>query len=60
MKNRYTIVAIVISGLLLASCYKEFDPKSYAPAFTINGFTSSRDIKKSNLVGYWAFENSKN
>ena len=58
MKNRYTIVAIVISGLLLASCYKEYDPKSYAPAFTIGGFTSSRDIKKSNLVGYWAFESS--
>jgi len=60
MKNKYAIAAIVISisGLLLASCYKEFDPKSYAPAFTINGFTSSRDIKKSNLVGYWAFEGS--
>ena len=60
MKNKYTLIIAVVSiaGLLLSSCYKEFDPKSYAPAFTINGFTSSREIKKSNLVGYWAFEGS--
>ena len=60
MKNKYIILTVVISitGLLLTSCYNGFDPKSYAPAFTINGFTASRDIKKSNLVGYWAFEGS--
>jgi len=60
MKNKFSIIVAVVSiaGLLLASCYKEFDPKSYAAAFTINGFTSSRDIQKSSLVGYWAFEGS--
>jgi len=60
MKNKYAKIVVIMSlaGLLITSCYKSFDPGSYAPAFTINGFTSSRDIKKANLVGYWAFEGS--
>lgn len=47
---------LIICGLLLTSCYKKFDPKSYQPAFTINGYTSSAEIGQGHLVGYWAFD----
>ena len=47
----------VICGLL-TSCYKKFDPKSYQPAFTVNGYTSTAEIGKGNLVGYWSFDGS--
>jgi hypothetical protein len=60
MKNKYLIMTIVVSfaGLMLSSCYKQFDPASYAPKFTINGFSSVDQIKHTNLIGYWAFQNS--
>jgi hypothetical protein len=60
MKNKFLKLMLVFSvaGFLMTSCYKEYDPKSYAPAFTINGFSSVKQIKTSNLVGYWAFEGS--
>jgi hypothetical protein len=47
----------VISGLL-TSCYKKFDPTSYQPAFTVNGYTSTAEIGRGSLIGYWAFEGS--
>jgi Concanavalin A-like lectin/glucanases superfamily len=58
MKNRYLKMMYVLSftGLFLTSCYKEFDPKSYAPPFTINGFTSVNQIRPANLIDYWAFQ----
>jgi len=34
----------LICGVLLTSCYKKFDPKSYQPAFTVNGYTSVAEI----------------
>ena len=52
------MLSAFIACCILTSCYKEFDPKSYAPAFTISGFSSVKQIKPSNLVGYWAFEGS--
>jgi len=60
MKNRNFKLMLFLSftGCLLASCYNQFDPKSYAPAFTISGFSAASQIKPSNLVGYWAFEGS--
>jgi hypothetical protein len=48
---------LLICGLL-TSCYKKFDPKSYQPAFTVNGYTSTAEIGKGNLVGYWSFDGS--
>ena len=56
MKNKYIKLMFVLSFsvLFLTSCFKEFDPKSYAPAFTINGFSAVKQIKPANLVGYWA------
>ena len=60
MKNRIFKLMLFLSftGCLLTSCYNQFDPKSYAPEFTINGFSSVSQIKPTNLVGYWAFEGS--
>lgn len=49
---------LMLCVVLFTSCYKKFDPKSYQPAFTVNGYTSSSDIGKGSLVGYWAFEGS--
>lgn len=59
MKNTVGIKLMIIAGALvltLPSCYKKFDPKSYQPAFTFNGYTSVAEIAAANLVAYWAFE----
>lgn len=53
-----SFLLLIIWGVLLTSCYKKFEPKSYQPAFTVNGYTSSDEIGKGSLVGYWAFEGS--
>lgn len=60
MKNKYFAMMFILSltGLILTSCYKQFDPKSYAPAFTISGFSSVDQIKPENLVAHWAFQGS--
>lgn len=59
MKKRYLKgMFVFVAGIILSSCYDEFDAKSYAPPFTINGFSSASQIKQANLVGYWAFEDS--
>lgn len=52
------LLFFIISSIVLTSCYKSFDPKSYQPAFTINGYTSSSEIGAGHLVGYWAFDGS--
>lgn len=49
---------IVLCGILLTSCYKKFDPATYQPAFTVNGYTSVAEIGAGSLVGYWAFNGS--
>lgn len=46
---------LVIGAVLLTSCYKKFDPKTYQPSFTVNGYTSVSEIGAGSLVGYWAF-----
>lgn len=60
MKNKdfKLMLVLALTGLLLTSCYKQFDPSTYAPRFTINGFSSVNQIKPANLVGYWAFQGS--
>ncbi len=62
-RNKKYNFSTYISGILLlavgiTSCQKSFDPASYAPAQTFGGYTTSREIAASNLVGYWGFENS--
>lgn len=61
MKKIKVILLLAIVGTAifnLSSCYKKFDPKSYQPAFSFNGFTSVAEIGAGSLVGYWAFEGS--
>lgn len=60
--KKYLIYSLLVSSafisMLFTSCYKKYDPASFQPAFTVNGFTSSASIAASNLIGYWAFEGS--
>jgi hypothetical protein len=61
MKKILGISSMAIVGAMvfsLSSCYKKFDPKSYQPAFTFNGYTSVAEIGAGSLVGYWAFDGS--
>ncbi len=60
MKNIFLKISLVLilSSTLLASCYKSFDPKSYQPQFTINGYSSAAEIGSGSLVGYWSFDGS--
>src|SRR5690349_15979408 len=51
-------VSLLFCVILLASCYKKFDPKSFQPPFTINGYTSTAEIGQGHLVGYWSFDGS--
>jgi hypothetical protein len=53
-----SFLIMMVAGMVLSSCYKKFDPKSYQPAFTFNGFTSVAEIGAGSLVGYWAFDGS--
>lgn len=60
MKNSFfkNIILLISGGIILGSCYKSFDPKSYQPVFTVGGFASSSEIGAGHLVGYWAFDGS--
>ncbi len=63
MKTTYngmqlSVLTLAVTCFLLSSCYKKFDPSSYQPALTIGGFTSTKEVASSNLVGYWAFDGS--
>jgi hypothetical protein len=54
-----TLMAIVGTFVFsLSSCYKKFDPKSYQPPFTVNGYSSTAEIGGGSLVGYWSFDGS--
>jgi hypothetical protein len=53
-----TAAAVVFT---ISSCQKGFDAKSYAPVKPLpiyNGYSKSKDINPTNLVAYWAFNNS--
>ncbi len=54
---KYSIV-LMMAGLCLSSCYKKFDPKSYAPQLNINGYTNPDQIATANLVAHWNFNNT--
>lgn len=56
--NGFPIVMLMFLIVGLSSCYREFDPTSYNPPFTFNGYTSSAEIGAGSLVGYWAFDGS--
>ncbi|MGZ3891084.1 MAG: LamG domain-containing protein, partial [Mucilaginibacter sp.] len=52
--NKNTIV-VILAVCGLSSCYKKFDPSSYAPPLNVNGFTSADQIESSALVAHWGF-----
>lgn len=54
----FVALLIIATGISLSSCYKKFDPESYAPPLSIGGYTSSKEIAPTSLVGYWAFDGS--
>lgn len=59
MKNisiKNSVLLMMLSSTILTSCYKSYDPSSYKPTFTINGYASSADIGNGSLVGYWSFD----
>ncbi|HVS93604.1 MAG TPA: LamG-like jellyroll fold domain-containing protein [Mucilaginibacter sp.] len=56
------LIAALLSGavlsLVLSSCQKEFNPKSYAPPKpppSFSGYSKSVDIEPTHLVAYWPF-----
>lgn len=57
-KSLTPLVTLLVTSVLLSSCYKKFEPESYAPPLNIGGYTSSSEISPGNLVGYWAFNGS--
>lgn len=56
IKKYIPLILITIGVMFLSSCYKSFNPKSYQPTFTVNGYASSADIGNGSLVAYWAFD----
>jgi hypothetical protein len=53
-----TLGTLAACSLFILSCQKKFDAKSYAPAQTFGGFSSSSQIEPSSLVAHFAFENN--
>lgn len=58
MQSKYLkSIALCLAGtVVLSSCFKKFEPNSYAPALNIGGYTSADDVASANLVGHWAFD----
>src|SRR5580693_6643373 len=54
-KFKYICAAAVLISLGLSSCIKKFDPSSYAPPLSVNGYTSANQVATSNLVANWGF-----
>lgn len=52
------LLSFGITLFLFSSCYDKFDPATYAPPLNIGGYSSSKQISPSNLVGFWAFNGS--
>lgn len=52
------VLLLAACSFTCSSCYKEFDPSSYAPPFVISGYSSSSAIASTNLVGYWSFDDN--
>ena len=53
--KKSNVLLTMICMVTLVSCYKDYDPKSYQPVFTVGGYSSSNEIAAGHLVGYWGF-----
>lgn len=51
-------VAALFAMTALVSCQKKFDPSTYAPKLSINGYSATAEVAKANLVAYYAFDGS--
>jgi hypothetical protein len=52
------LVTGIVLTLMLASCQKEFNAKTYAPPKpppSFSGYTSSKEIEPTHLVAFWPF-----
>lgn len=58
IKRKTAPVFAVAFFLLIVSCQKKFDPKSYAPAQTFGGYSASNEIAPTDLVAHFSFESS--
>ena len=59
MQNTW-LPLLAVSFLMFSSCYKQFDPESYAPDLVIGGYTSTAEIAPENMVAYWGFNGNLN
>ncbi|MBS1528249.1 MAG: LamG domain-containing protein, partial [Bacteroidetes bacterium] len=53
-----SLLSGAVLSLVLSSCQKEFNPKSYAPPKpppSFSGYSKSVDIEPTHLVAYWPF-----
>jgi hypothetical protein len=57
-KHQRAMGALAVVVLFAWACQKKFDPSSYMPSESFNGYSYSRDVAPSNLIAYWAFNNS--
>jgi Concanavalin A-like lectin/glucanases superfamily len=63
MKIRYKNIvfaaaAFFTGSTIIISCTNKDGINGYAPPLTLGGYTSSKEIAPTNLVAYWAFDNS--
>lgn len=54
-KSGIALLLLAAGSFVLSSCYDKYDPSSYAPEFSIGGYTSASEIASDALVGYWPF-----
>ncbi|MET3977559.1 hypothetical protein ABIB62_000125 [Mucilaginibacter sp. UYP25] len=55
-KLNICLIAAALVSTALSSCQKKFDPSSYAPPLSIDGFTSSNEVAPESLVAKWSFD----
>jgi len=63
--KKHLLFAVLLTGLALSvvmsSCQKGYNPKSYAPSKPLpsfGGFSSTKSIEPASLVSYWPFNGS--
>jgi hypothetical protein len=62
VKNHFVAaLAVLATAVLVSSCQKSFNPKSYDPGKpppSFSGYTTSSEIEPAHLVAYWPFSGS--
>jgi hypothetical protein len=56
--NNKGLVALLMIAIafVAGACFEKYDEDSYKPTFTIGGFAATDEIKPTNLVSYFSFE----